>query len=246
MTLRGPMIKQLKVASKCRSKICVACGLSMAAYRASMGRFNLDPEQIRVTAGVTCDQNGIPYLNGITAVSKLTNGQVKLTLNNGTPTEMRDDIASGRLVVMSGQYSEILHTSATCEDDFTGGHAFALAEWRMYHGEGQYLKGDPLCDGRRPGYANGWEWVNAALMNRSGLARTGGHGINYVSTQDTERVRRTARLALPVYDKGSTSGKVLGHLKVGTPYFVQRTLGLVWAQIPWGQGIAFAEGRGFA
>lgn len=239
----------------CRTKNCAVCCLSMLTERASMGLFRLEPTAIRKQAGVSCytGTGGVPYLAGVTAVKSLTGGAVVLTLTNGTPTELRDDIEAGRGAVVSLDYSGLLGRPCACDNDFGGGHAVYCNAARMRNGQLQYRYFDPLCDGRY-NYPRGYQWVDASIIHRAALLRSGGNGINYVISRDTEAVTRVARLEAAVRSTASRDARKLGELQKGRGYFVLATVNggvwadgrTIWARIRWGTGTAYVAGRSLA
>lgn len=249
MTLRGPHRRQLNdpdASAFCEVRNCVPWCFSMAAYRDSVGRFDFTATQIRNKAGVSCSTGtgGVGYLAGATAVKSLTSGYVKLEVANVTPSELYHEVLGGRGAIISVSYKELLGRDCACDGDFQGGHAIFANEARNKDGVLQYIDGDPLCDGRGS-YPNGWQWVNASLIHRAGLARTGGNGINVVLTQDTERVRRYSSNDVPVYARPRLDSVRLGKTRANTEYFVQATVtGSPWAPGRWGwHRIPFGKDR---
>lgn len=239
----------------CRNKNCAVCCLAMETDRASGGRFKLTPTQIRNKAGVSCysGTGGVGYLAGATAVKSLTGGAVILTVTNGTPTELRDDIVAGHAAVVSLDYSTLLGRSCACDDDFGGGHAVYVNGARYANGTWQYQYHDPLCDGRRD-YPRGYQWVAASIIHKAALDRSGGNGINYVVCRDTEDVWRVARSNYDVHSKPSLTSTKLGELRKGRSTHVRRTVNgsewaearTIWHEITWGSRIGYVIGKALA
>lgn len=192
---------------------------------------------------------GVPYLNGATAVKSLTGGAVVLTVTNGTPGELRADLAAGRGAVVSLDYSALLGRRSACENDFGGGHAAYLNGQRIRDGIVQYDYFDPLCDGRYS-YPRGFQWVDAAVIHRAAQIRSGWNGINYTVGRDTEGVHRQARARRIIRAAPSITAKALGELKYAEPYFVRKTVNGgdwgsnrdIWHAIARGTGTAYVIG----
>ncbi len=194
----------------------------MAVYRATVGRIQLTPLQIRRRAGISCP-TGIGYLALTTAIAGLTDGQVRGTVRNGSPAMVRDYVMAGVPTIMSIAYGPLLGHACACEDDFRGGHGVYLNAYRVSGGSAQLQVGDPLADGRRD-YRYGFGWCSASLFFEAALERGGG-AINFVTFRDTEGREYTGDLdGSAIRATPTESGTKIGEINRGQFYYGRRTV----------------------